>query len=531
MVILISFFILSLLQSVAIFQGKYYDHTDSGLSNYVFGILLSPWVATLFYAVIFFASMLAIYLVALKILKGKPYAMTLAFFAAVMYTLFFFPQYGPSHNLNAMLLPVALLLTIMTVESLDALLVAVTAVFMAFVVFIGGVYIIPIGIICGLVGLFLLSERKKQDRFEVACTLYIIFIMASIVAVWLYAPALASLHSNLIANNKIAALNSNIILQNYNHQTIFTALQVVGVNQESELIQQYASNNPLAVASQTIIAGIALISAGFLLFRKQKDNDTIIKGIFIALILLVFAFMDFGLPTLIQSNPILFLLGRASEPIYYFAISFCEVLLFIFSISGLLQMTKNTAVRATLMFFILGLILIHFAYFDSIELQAAQPFQIPNYAFQTAAYINTHNTNHSNVAILPAQFPFGYYTTYYYGTNIYAYLINASVRTGGYTLQRNLTPVLIPSARSIGYGLWARRLGNQTIKNRTEVATTMCSYGIGYIILEKDAVPTYTNFSIPQVSNNLNQSANLSLIQQFNQTAIYKISCKSAGDQ
>ena len=152
--IFILFIILSIAQAFLIFKGGYYDYTDSGLANFImpthtqytgydqyfYGGASTPsattipilmlrgfqsiffiagpvWGAEVFYACIFFFTALTMYylldiLTEASVQRDK-YMHVVAVLGAILYTFWFFPQYGPSHNLAPAFLPLAILSLVM----------------------------------------------------------------------------------------------------------------------------------------------------------------------------------------------------------------------------------------------------------------------------------------------------------------------------------------------------------------------------------------------------------------------------------
>ncbi len=565
--------LLSAIQSVAIFKNGYYDMTDSGLANvffqqhpqttlwnqvyyggaqnsiietplgYLFNeaskliyIAMGPILgAEFFYFLIFSFTAITAFLllkwVAWPIAEGKKNLIAMA--GSVFYTFFFYPQYGPSHNLLAAFLPACALLLIMLSESCrrrNSLFIMVFGLAAALLISVmtslgGDAYIMPNIIILGLISITLIlsSERKKEMALAFAAVMALLITLNLNIIIPSYLNL--SMLGNQISNNSpIGSLNSLSILVYYNQQNIFTALQVYGNPNTGEPIFQYAANNLAAITAQVFIAITIFIAVTASWLDSTKRKAVIIASA-MSMILLIFLFDNVSpllgplFKYLVLNSSVFLLLTRASQPIFYYAITFIEAILFVYAISFIAQSKKygNFLLAIAIL-----TVIIHFYFFNVIELQNATSFQIPSYAFQTANYINSQNLSGQDVAILPAQFPFGYYTTYYYGTNIYVYLINGSVWTGGYV---SAYDILLPSRQMIGYGMWAETIGNTIIVNKSAIGSRMAAYGIKYIIVEDDAVQerNYTNFTIQKIYANLNDSQNIQKVAQFNQSSIYEV--------
>ena len=566
-IVMILFIVLALAQSFLIFKGGYYDNTDSGLANFItplhqqytgyatgfYGGAYTPTAttfpinllagiqevlfiagpvigATLFYGIVFYITAISMYylldiLTEASLTKNR-YKIVISVMGAILYTFWFFPTYGPSHNLTAAFLPLAILSLVMlaVIKKKGAPLILVTlltAGSIGLLLAIGDMAeMIPNLIILGITTVMLTATTKDKKEYIQALilvsVLVIIQLAPMIIAAIQYMPMLSTA---LQANNYHADLNSAFIYTHYNEQSIQSALQLDGNRISSEPLGMYADNALPALTAQSFIAMLAIMSVYFLIGEKDKYKRAIVMAMQLSLLV----FVAFYVVPPIAYSPILLLLAREAEPIFYYLIFFTMAVLATYSAYRLEETIKTTNGKIALLMVMGGILLIHLYYLNIIELQNATSFQIPSYAIQTAAYLNAMPQGDYGIAILPAQSPFGYYTTYYYGTNIYAYMLNESVWTGGYTAPSG---VLLPTQEMLGYATWAERIGNTTITNSTEIANGMRAFGIRYIILEQDAVsePNYTQFNMSLLERNLQSAKGLKEIKTFNKTIIYEVS-------
>ena len=168
------------------------------------------------------------------------------------------------------------------------------------------------------------------------------------------------------------------------------------------------------------------------------------------------------------------------------------------------------------------IILIHVYYFDIVPLTSYQTFSIPQYSYQVANFIN-NEPGYFNVGTLPAEYPFGHYANYYYGTDIYSYLINKNVFTGGYVAVGEIGPINTQHY----YFNTSNTIQNSFVNNKSYISDTLGKYGIKYIIVQGDTAangsqPGYLIYNYSKIYANLNTSKNISFVAKYGNTSIYQ---------
>ena len=508
----------SIAQGLLTFRGKYYDNTDSQLVNfiaqralsitpltlwyknfylgfptsqtqtpinliitgvnYLYVSTLGPIIGSeLFYTELTFIAAYGMFSLILVFLNeiDEYVKLLAAFLGAILFAFFFQANYGPEHILAFVFLPIAILF--LTKLSFDQkrnwLHIGLAIISMAFFL---GTSFIPASIILILPICFILVMASK-NRKELAITLSLVLIVALLINLNAIVSALIffkNTGSTFYQGVNSIATNSTFILLKFNNENPLSALQIYGVNPNS-IMFAYAKNSVLVSLVQMLIVGMGITAIfSFKIYNKYKF---VLLGLFLSLIIVIIIYCNQNPPfgfifSILLSISKVMLIFRDSDPIFYFCIFFLEAILFAFGFGYI-----STKLKGKIKFLFIGLVVlliaIHVYYFDWVPLNNGHAFQIPNYAFQTASYINTNiNASEYNVATLPAEYPFGHYATYYYGTDIYSYLIKASVFTGGYTTAASASE----SPTEYNYFEFANSIQNIVIKNTSYISKSLAEY-------------------------------------------------------
>jgi len=511
---------LSFLQSFMIFKGSYYDHTDSGLVGYpVHGALslsssmwnplyytgsmaasvssipdllieifqmLITWTfgnilgTEIFFGLLILIGGLGIFLIVYELtLKSSPLTRCAAGIAAVIiFSYYFYPQYGATHALYQAFLPITVFFLFKLYKSAETknvtpLSIILPTISLATLISVGEIgYLLPNGV---MVGTFLITfialSKNKMTLFK--CSLFVILISLLINST-LFISLFVYIHNNY--QNYFNSFSYNILM-NTSKENILVPFEIYGVTAPSIMLQ-YSGNGTVAMLAETIMLLIGFAAVYFSVkFRRDLQIFTI--WLFIVVILLVFFYGNFSAPFgdifhFILNHFSFLLADRAPDPIFYYSMFFTESVLFSIGAVCIGESLKGKR-RFAFLAIIIILLAVRLYYFDGMPMSSVSGVQIPNYYYQVANYINNRNSGF-NTALLPAEYPFGHFANFYYGTDIYAYLINGSVFTGGYTATS--ISQISPSASTAAYYNISNSIQNGNIQNKSYIANKLGNFGI-----------------------------------------------------
>ncbi|MEM0149020.1 MAG: hypothetical protein QW346_02030 [Candidatus Micrarchaeaceae archaeon] len=150
--------------------------------------------------------------------------------------------------------------------------------------------------------------------------------------------------------------------------------------------------------------------------------------------------------------------------------------------------------------------------------------KIPNHVYLVSDYINNMSGDF-NVATLPSAAGFQYLENWYTGPDIYSYLINKPVFTGGYIAQ---TEIFYPITKYL-YDSVAGSIDTSNLTNNRYIPRLFGVLGIKYIIVQGNAVQSspydidyFDSFSFNYIYSNLNLSNNITFVKRYSNTSIYR---------
>ncbi len=560
---------LSFLQSFMIFKGSYYDHTDSGLVGYpihgalslsssmwnpmyytgsmaasisstpglliemlqmlfalIFGNILG---AELFFGLLILAGGLGIFLIVYELTsKSSTSTRCIAGIASfIIFSYYFYPQYGATHALYQAFLPITIFFLFKLYQSVEAdavtpLSIILPTISLATLIGVGEAgYLLPNGV---MVGTFLITfiafSKNKMALFK--CSMFVILISLLINGT-IFISLFTYIHNNY--QGYFNSFSYNILL-NTSKENILVPFEIYGVTAPS-LMLQYSGNGIAAMLAETIILLIGF-AAVYFSAKLRRETQIFIIWLFIVVISLVFFYGNLSAPfgdifSFILNHFSLLLADRAPDPIFYYSMFFAESVLF--SV-GAVCIGESLKGRKRLAFLALMIVIlaVRLYYFDGIPLVSVSGIQIPNYYYQVANYINNRSSGF-NTALLPAEYPFGHFANFYYGTDIYSYLINGSVFTGGYTATS--MSQLGPSASTEAYYNISNSIQEGNIQNKSYIATKLGNFGIRYIVVQGDSAPNgtangYLDYNYSYIYANLNSSNNISYAAHYGNASIYE---------
>ena len=150
--------------------------------------------------------------------------------------------------------------------------------------------------------------------------------------------------------------------------------------------------------------------------------------------------------------------------------------------------------------------------------------KVPSHVYSLSNYIN-NRSGYFNVGILPSAAGFQYLDTWYTGTNIYSYLINKPVYTGGYIAQ---SEIFYPITKSF-YDEISSNIENNNKLNRNYMSSIFGILGIKYILVQSNALKSspydpnyYDLFQLNYIYANINKSYNIKFVKNYSNTSLYE---------
>ena len=561
--------ILSLVQSFLMFKGSYYDHTDSGLIGYpitnsfndsmsiwnpsfytgavnsavistpdialnvfeslftgAFGVILGT---ELFFWLLIFIGSVGLFLLIRELtpISDTNWQSFVGIASAILFSFYFYPQYGATHTIYPAFLPITIFFLFRLYESirtstLSSLYATLSAISCALLIGVGSAaYLLPNMIII-LMFLFIFTALGKNKKLMLKYAIFIIVILILVnstmfISLFLY-----------INNNYSSYFNSFSynILTNTSKENILVPFEIYGVTAPS-LMLQYSNNSTIAMIAEIIIFLIGFVAIYFF-STFDEDKRIFVIWLYSIAILTVFFYANFSAPfgyifQFIIAHFSILLADRAPDPIFYYTAFFVQSILFAIGATSLYK-SLGTSKKKVFVVLILAILIIRLYYFDAVPMASINGIHIPNYYYQISNYIN-NRSNGFNVATLPSEYPFGHFANFYYGTDIYSYLINDPVFTGGYvaTSTSQLNPIPVQSE----YYNISNSIQNGIVTNKSYIASQLGDYGIKYIIIQGDSAPNgtadgYLTYNYTDIYSNLGSSDNISLVAKYNGTSIYE---------
>ena len=417
-------------------------------------------------------------------------------------------------------LPWAFLFMIKFIESKDyniksipslAIFILLLSTFFAF----GGfLYLIQNFIFIGTVLLVLfILYNKKSKRIRLFFLMFLALTLALLINTSMIAGAYL-LSKNPISNDYYSFINS---AQQYSfgYPNIITTI-MFNVN-----------NNQYMIVS--ILVFIIAISSIFTIKRPNgKVKTNIVLVLLISFLVITFFYNTIAMPFGSIYKPILhdFIALYAARYGGEFVpiLGFIFAVLFAIGIGYFIERVNKNLFVALIIIMAISMTI------PGIYINDIQPYthysyyvNIPRHVYNLSNYVNSNIGNYS-VATLPAASGFQFLASWYTGTDIYSYLINAPVFTGGYVKQ---TEIFYPITKfyydNIGTGI-----DTSKIKNTNYISSMLGVLGIRYIVVQGSAVQTskadlnYGDpFSFNTIYANLNNSDNITFVKKFGNSSLY----------
>ncbi len=546
-------FALSMFQSIWFFKNGLYDFVDGGFSNYValhliyaqffswstynytglmntmpsiigvffsflqyLFVLLFGYVygAEIFYGIIISIGSISIFMLVKELLpKNSKLNIYISFIAAILFSMFISQPNGISYETTGVFLPFTLLFIYKLYLNLEEgkkvrwKYLALSAIgFSALLAFGGPSYAIQ-NVTVILIVLFIITLALNQNRAR--------FILYSLEIVLLGIITNASWIITTYLFTKVEYGNffnpvSRWIIQNIDKQTIFSGLQLVNLNIYYNVYE-------------LLFFIIAMFSIFYAIKEKGKSSILII-ALISSFAATIFYYLNFSPPFGIFFN---FLINYFSEllvfrysgsSLYYIIYLIYAVLFSVGSWYLLNRFRKERIIRCTIVIAIFAVVILHIYYYDYVPNTTNISINtIPNHVYKIANYINNKSGNF-NVAAIPAESPFDHQSSWYSGTDIYAYLIKHAVFTGGYNTQSEL---FFPITQNEYFNI-ARNLQNNILKNSTQMAKALGMLGIKYVIVQGDTIHNdYESFNLSYIYNNLNQSKAFKYDIKYSNSSVY----------
>ncbi len=421
-------------------------------------------------------------------------------------------------------LPIAILLLFIFIKSYNRqkeesylMMVASIVAFAAFFSFAGITYFLQGFIFVAIIFLmsFAYYSKISSNWKGLFLSMLLILILSLLINSSIISGAYL-LSKNPVSNGYYGFINSS---QRYafGFPNILTTLQVV------------PGSGGMAYAIGTILIFSVSISALFTIkLSNTSDRNGVLLALLVAFLVITLFFNTIAIPFgiafkyLLNHIPALYAMRYGGE--------FVPILGLIFAVlfaNGIANLANKFNNKWLLSLIIVAAILVtvplayhndilpftHYSYYTTI----------PKHVYSLSNYVNSNVGNYS-VATLPSDSGFQYLASWYTGTDIYSYLINAPVFTGGYVAQ---TEIFYPITESY-YGNIGSRIDNSYLSDKNYISKVLGALGIRYIIVQGDAVensiadPNYSDpFTFNTIYANLNNSNNISFVKKFGNSSLY----------
>ena len=288
--------------------------------------------------------------------------------------------------------------------------------------------------------------------------------------------------------------------------------------------------------SEFILLLILLITViGFLKTLNDKLHRRLEFNISLTLLSIYLIFIAFGTGI---NRPFGILFAKSVKVVPYllvfrytyfathYILLFIIATLFGIGIAYIIKFARNNQsnILSFSIYAFLLLVMITYLYsFDYLPTFTQTKTIIPEHVFNISNYINSQEGIFSIATLPMAQ---GWQSTnWYYGTNVYSSLINKPTYTGSYTLYNELFFPISTSlyADNVGVRVDSENTSNISISNELGM------FGIRYIVIQGDALSNspciycyISPFSFNTIYSNLNQSKNISFVDQFGNSSVYE---------
>ncbi|OJT94525.1 MAG: hypothetical protein JJ59_00140 [Candidatus Micrarchaeum sp. AZ1] len=289
-----------------------------------------------------------------------------------------------------------------------------------------------------------------------------------------------------------------------------------------------SSGNDMLYISSIIIFAISVFTV-FIIEPYQNNKKTkVILALLISFLVITFFYNTIAKPfgslytSLVNSFKALYSARYGGE--FVPMLGFIFAVLFANSIGSLINKFNKRFFTILICLIAIIIILPTIYYIDIFPYTNYSYYtQIPTHVYKLSDYINA-NVSTYNVAMLPSAAGFQFLASWYTGTDIYSYLINAPVFTGGYVAQ---TEIFYPITKYY-FDTLTNNIDNSKINNKKYISNLFGVIGIKYIIIQGNAVGSskadlnYGDpFSFNTIYYNLNNSAGLSFVSKFSNSSLY----------
>lgn len=365
--------------------------------------------------------------------------------------------------------------------------------------------------------------------------------------------------SILIKNNKLKVLSVlivSILLAVLANASMITGAYLLSISNVANsgyynflttLSKPFAQSNILLVlegmvngnialdVSKLIILVISILGLLYIANKRRQNNSIFILSIFIAFIFITFfsntVYKPFGgiFYFLVKAFPFLYA-ARGGAGFFGYAIDFVIAVMastgivFVYNYFKSIKISKRFFYTMAVVGFIAVFSLIFYSNIFPYIGHSYYYVKIPSHVYALSSYLNNQSGNFS-VVVLPAAAGFQYLENWYTGPDIYSYLINKPVYTGGYIAQ---TELFYPVTKYF-YEDIASSIDNGNTISNNYVSSLFGILGVKYILVQGNAVnsspydPNYSDaFSFNNIYFNLNRSNDIEFIKRYGNTSVYE---------
>ena len=287
--------------------------------------------------------------------------------------------------------------------------------------------------------------------------------------------------------------------------------------------------------TKLIIFLISIFGLFYIINKRRQNNALLIFSIFTTFMVITFfsntVFKPFGnvFYFFVKVFPFLYA-ARGGEGFFVYVIRFITAVMFSTGIVFIYNYFKTRNISRIFFCFVVVISFIAISYiifYSNIFPYLGHNYYyvtIPNHVYTLSDYLNTQNGNFS-IAVLPAAAGFQYLENWYTGPDIYSYLINKPVYTGGYIAQ---TEIFYPITKYF-YDDITYSVDNSNSINNNYISHIFGILGIKYILVQGDAIRSsqydpdyYDVFSFNDIYANLNKSNDIVFIKKYANTSLYE---------
>ena len=298
-------------------------------------------------------------------------------------------------------------------------------------------------------------------------------------------------------------------------------------------ILDYGQGSSFFIAGKLFFFLLSILGLVYFIKKWHTHNQTyvIILSLFIVFIILTFfyntIFKPFGsiFDILIQHFKFLYAIRYGNGSFVYIFEFILGILSATATVSYISYFKNNPRVFVpfSLVVLLIGFVILYYTSFSPYINSSYYYVSIPKHVYALSNYLNNQSGDFS-VAVLPVAAGFQYLESWYTGPDIYSYLINRPVYTGGYIAQ---TEIFYPITKYF-YDNIALAIDNSNTINDNYIPSLLGIAGVKYIIVQGNAVDSspydlnYSDsFSFNNIYINLNKSYGIKFVQKYANSSLY----------